>query len=238
MKQGFVILFVIVVSCTSRNPLPMPVVTDYFPLKKGYYQIYSVDSLVVNQNLETMFNYELKTEVTDSFPNTEGGFTYLIQRSKRLTASSPWTSLPSWSARVSPFLAVVNEGNISYMKIAGPLNNEKAWDGNALNILGGSEKCLVGDAYTCDNYTISSFAKPYEIPGGLHFENTMTVIQNDNKDFIVFQDKRSEIYAKKTGLIYREVMQLNYCTDPDCLGMQFVETGLKYKQSILEYGGL
>ena len=238
MRQGLFILFVIGVSCTSKELVPVSVVSDYFPMKKGAYKIYRVDSVVVNQNREVKYTYDLKTEVTDSFPGSNGGFTYLIQRSKRITSSSPWTALESWSARVNAFQAVVNEGNISFVKMEGPLGNGKTWNGNAFNILGGNEKCLDGNAYTCDNYTIGSFAKPYETISGKNFENTLSVIQNDNQDLIVSLDKRSEIYAKKTGLIYREIIKLNYCTDPNCLGTQFVQTGLKYKQTIGDYGGL
>ncbi len=237
MRQGLFILFVIVVSCTSKEPAPVPVVTDYLPMKKGRYQIYTIDSVVVNQNIEVAYTYELKTEVTDSFPGSDGGYTYVIQRSKRITSVSQWKALESWSARVNAFQAIVNEGNISYVKIAGPLGNGKTWNGNAFNILGGSEKCLNGNTYTCDNYTIGSFAKPYASPSGKNFGNTLTVIQNDNEDPIVALDKRSEIYSKGTGLVYREIMILNYCTDQRCLGMQFVATGLKYKQTISDYGG-
>lgn len=237
MRQFLFMLFAISASCTSTEPNPVPVVTDYLPLRKGAWQIYTVDSVVVNQNTEVLYTYELKTEVIDSFPASDKGITYVIQRSKRVTSSSPWTSLESWSARASAFQAVVNEGNISYVKIAGPLGNGKTWNGNAFNILGGNEKCLEGDSYTCDRYTIGSFAKQYETPGK-KFESTLTVIQNDNQDIIVSLDKRSEIYAKQTGLIYREITRLNYCTEANCLGTQFVKTGLKFKQTISDYGGL
>jgi len=205
---------------------------------RGVFQIYSVDSVVVEQNVETAYRFELKTEVTDSFANAVGGFTYVIQRFKRATPSSPWTALGPWSARANPFEAVVNEGNISYVKIVSPLADGKAWDGNALNILGGTEKCLDRDSHTCDIYSVASFAKPFNASQAKTFDNTVTVIQSDNNDLIVAQDKRSEIYALKTGLVYREINSLEYCTAPDCVGTQFVTTGLKYKQTISDYGGL
>jgi hypothetical protein len=232
-----IILF-LALGCSSKEPAPVPVVSDYLPLKRGVFQIYSVDSIVVKQNAETAYNFELKTLVTDSFPNAEGGYTYVIQRFKRVMSSSPWTALGSWSARANAFQAVVNEGNISYVKIEGPLVNGKAWNGNAFNILGGTEKCLDRDSHTCDIYWIASFAKPYTPSSGRTFDNTVTIVQNDNKDLIVAQDKRSEVYAWRTGLVYREINSLKYCTDPGCVGTQFVTTGLKYKQRISDYGTL
>ena len=236
MRYAVVIIFAL--GCSSNEPVPAPRVSDYLPLKKGVFQIYSVDSVVVKQNTETVYNFELKTLVTDSFPNAAGGYTYVIQRFKRVTPSSPWTALASWSARANSFEAVINEGNISYVKIASPLDNGKAWNGNALNILGGTEKCLDHDSHTCDIYWIDGFAKPFTASPPKTFDNTITIVQNDNHDLIVAQDKRSEIYALRTGLVYREINSLEYCTDVGCVGTQFVTTGLKYRQTISDYGGL
>jgi hypothetical protein len=236
MRHAFVIVFAL--GCSSKESVPAPRVSDYLPLRRGVFQIYTVDSVVVLQNAETVYRFELKTKVTDSFPNAAGGYTYVIQRSKRATPTSPWTALGSWSARANSFEAVINEGNISYVKIASPLSNGKAWDGNALNILGGTEQCLDHDSHTCDIYLIESFAKPYTTSSARTFDNTMTVVQSDNNDLIVAQDKRSEIYALKTGLVYREINSLEYCTDASCVGTQFVTTGLKYRQTISDYGAL
>ena len=234
----YTIIILLTLGCSSKEPLPAPQVSDYLPLKRGVFQIYSVDSVVVRQNVETAYSFELKTLVADSFPNADRGYSYVIQRFKRVTSSSPWTAKGSWSARASAFQAVINEGNISFVKMASPLEDGKAWDGNALNNLGGTEKCLDHDSHTCDIYTIGNFAKSYAPSPTKTFDNTVTIIQNDNKDLIVAQDKRSEIYALKIGLVYRETNSLEYCTDPGCVGTQFVTTGLKYKQTISDYGGL
>ncbi len=238
MRHCPLILFAFVIGCTSNEPSPVPAVTDYFPLKKGAFLVYSVDSVVVSQNVETPFHYDMKTQVTDSFATTTGVYTYVIQRSKRMSSSSPWTAMESWSARVDQFQAVVNEGNTPYIKINGTLTDGRAWDGNALNILGGNEKCIDHESFNCDIYTLADFKKPFKTTAGTTFENTLTIIQNDNKD-IVSQDKRLEIYAAKIGLVYREITALTYCTsNPSCVGTQFVTTGLKFKQMIGDYGGL
>ena len=97
------IIIFLALGCSSKEPIPVPVVSDYLPLKRGVFQIYSVDSLVVKQNVETAYSFELKTLVTDSFPNAAGGYTYVIQRFKRVTSSSPWTALGSWSAGPTRF---------------------------------------------------------------------------------------------------------------------------------------
>src|SRR5258706_12681496 len=130
----YTIIMLLALGCSSNEPQQVPLFSDYLPLKRGVFQIYSVDSIVVDQNVETAYRFELKTLVMDSFPNATGGYSYVIQRSKRVTSSSPWTALGSWSARADSFQAVMNEGNISYVIIATPLANEKPWEENQPNI--------------------------------------------------------------------------------------------------------
>ncbi|HNC14193.1 MAG TPA: hypothetical protein PLF59_20600, partial [Cyclobacteriaceae bacterium] len=49
---------------------------DYFPLHKGFYQIYNVsETRYLNINDSESRTFQLKTEVVDSFINQEGGYT-------------------------------------------------------------------------------------------------------------------------------------------------------------------
>jgi hypothetical protein len=230
--------FILAAACTSKDPIQVPVVTDYLPMKVGAYFLYAVDSVVTHQNTPVDYSYQLNIQVVDSFANATGGYSYALQRSKRANATAPWTAMNSWSARTTPFQAVVDEGNTAYVKISGPLMNGKAWDGNALNDLGGTDQCPGNGTFTCDVYTLANFRLPYSIPQGLSFPNSLTVVQSDNEDLIVFQDRRSEVYALKTGLVYREIIQYHYCTDSGCLGQQQIDQGLQYHQTLIGYGGL
>jgi hypothetical protein len=245
MRIGVVVLVFAMTFCTSKEATPVHAVSDYFPLKVGLYYIYSVDSVITSQGsaccaqgIQTNYVYQLKIQVIDSFPNSEGGYSYVLQRSKRADSTSAWISMATWSARVNPSQAVVNEGNIPYIKVESPLVNGKAWDGNGLNNLGGSDKCLDNSTSTCDIYTLQNFEQPYT-QQGLYFKNSLTVMQSDNQDHIVYEDLRSEVYAEKVGLIYRTITQLHFCTsDTTCLGQMFVNQGIIYNQILLTYGGL
>jgi hypothetical protein len=245
MRFGAVAFVFLMACCASKDATPVPAVADYFPLKVGLYYIYSVDSVITSQGatccspgIQTNYTYQLKVQVIDSFANTEGGYSYILQRSKRPDSVSAWTAMATWSARVNQFQGVVNEGNIPYIKIEGPLVNGKAWDGNGLNNLGGSDKCLVNSSSTCDIYTIQNFGLPYT-QQGLSFKNSLIVVQSNNRDPIVFTDERSEVYAEKVGLIYRTILQLHFCTtDSTCLGQMIVNQGISYNQTLLSYGGL
>lgn len=229
MRSGLICLIAVVLatSCAKDEAEPSATVSDYLPLKVGASHIYSVEETVTQQiSGENKVTYELKTIVSDSIPEADGTFTYVIQRYKRNDPQSAWTNLPTWSARVSKFEAIVNEENIGYLKVLAPVVEGKEWNGNLPN------------TQDVDKYSLIEVGKPYSVNSTDTYPNTITVLQNDNKDLIAFQDKRSEIYAEGVGLVYREILQLEYCTDPACLGQQKVKKGLAYKQVLKEYDGL
>jgi hypothetical protein len=210
-------------ACTSDEFTPADKGLDYFPLKKGFYQIYKVDSVGYSEVADPVtLAYELMTEVTDSFPNPEGSFTYVINRYKRVDSSSPWRDLDTWSVRVNGREAVVNEGNVPFVKLIFPVKTNLSWNGNKFNSLDEDEYKIIA---------IESFSA-----GGATFEQALTVEQEDNDDFIVFLDQRKEVYARDAGLIYKEITQLTYCVEDDCRGQEIIESGTQYKQELIEYG--
>lgn len=170
-------------------------------------------------------NYQLRVSVIDSFPNDEGTFTYVWARSKRSSTSAQWQNIDTWSARPSATEIVINEQNISFVKLSFPVKDGSQWNGNKFNTLGE------------DDYAIISHNEP-AVFGGISFDKTTTVLEEDNDDHIVFLDQRKSVYARGVGLIYRALTQLNYCTLDNCLGQQKINNGLVYKQEISEYGDL
>jgi hypothetical protein len=226
----------ILVSCNDSEETVAEKDTTYFPLKVGAYQIYTVEETQIDQVNTIELKYELRTEVTDSFPNQNGGYTYIITRAKRNNSTLPWKAFDSWSARVDDKQAVVNEENIPYVKESFPLLEGKTWNGNLLNALGGNEKCGTLQE-SCDIYSLEDVARPYEINPDLSFAKTITIIQNDDHDAIVGEDVRKEVYAQHVGLIYKETSILEYCTVGSCVGKQEIVKGLIYTQVIHEYGG-
>jgi hypothetical protein len=82
---------------------------------------------------------------------------------------------------------------------------------------------------------VTDFDQSISLETGLEYPKTMKVIQNDFTDAIVGRDERSEIYARNIGLIEKEVIQLEYCTTPGCLGQQKVDKGVIYRQTLKAY---
>lgn len=211
-------------SCSNNEPHPVRSDLEYFPLKKGVYQLYQVEETqyTVVEGPVTQ-NYQLMTEVTDSFPSTGGGTTYVIYRSIRIDETDSWQYLDTWSVKANENAVVVDEGTTSYVKLAFPARTGKVWDGNFYNANGE------------DEYTFKSVGTTISV-NATSYDDCVDIIQNDYQDPIVSVDVRREVYARGVGLVLKEVNLLNYCTDVDCLGKQEIETGTVLKQEIIEYG--
>ena len=222
----FLIAFVAiaVISCDSSDENPsVDTGKDYFPLRKGNFQIYDVTNIEYTLGVPETLRYELKTIVTDSFPNSDGNYTYVIQRSKRNEGAAEFSYLDTWSARMDTREAVMNEENTSFFKIKLPVAKDDEWDGNLYNSKG-------EDTYLMQEVKTSFTAN------GTSYDDCIVINQNDNQDFVVTLDQRKEIYARNIGLVCKEVRLLNYCTVGSCLGQQQVESGAIYTQTIKAYG--
>lgn len=196
---------------------------DYFPLQKGNFKIYSVNEIRFSEfsQPETLA-YELKTEVVDSFPSGNK-LIYVIHRSIRDTENDPWQFLDTGSAWSTEREIVQQEGSIPFVKLVFPVKKGNRWNGNTYNTLG------------ADEYEVTAQQKE-EIVDGTTFEQTVTVQQEDNDDIIVFQDRRTEKYARGIGLVFKEMTQLHYCTDDNCLGQQKIDEGVILKQILKAHG--
>lgn len=197
----------------------------YLPLVTGAYQLYDVHEkrYYASAQVEEV-QYRLKAEVIDSFPSGIDAYTYVVHRSIR-TGDEPWQALDTWSVRSAENEFVVSEGATPFVKLKLPYKSDNRWNGNTYNTLG------------VDEYGYGPIGLPKEL-NGMRFENTLEVLQEFNQDPIVFRDERKEIYATDVGLIYKEVIQLHYCTDDACLGLQKIDEGTEMKMVITGYGKL
>ncbi len=210
----------------DENPIVVEDESAYFPLEIGRYLIYQIDQTSYSElDPPHVSTYQLKIETVDAFETVEGDLQFVFYRSTRATESDPWEYEDTWSAKRSAIRAVMKEGNTSFVKLSFPLRENREWDGNTFNTLGE------------DVYEAIQVKKPFTIEGLPEFPKTITVMQSDNQDFIVFQDKRSEVYAKDVGLIEKKILQLNYYTLPiEDIGKQKIKNGIDFSQRLIEYG--
>lgn len=212
------------VGCSSDNdPVTPP---DFSPLKKGIYQTYDVEEIIYELGDPDTFQYELMTEVVDSFAS-EGGYRYVIHRNKRLPSQVEWTYLDTWSAQKTNQELIVWQENVPFVDLKFPVKEGVTWNGNAYNNVINPSTGKREDEYSLQDTGVGQ----EELPG-----NYATVLKEDNQEFIVYYDKRLDTYVDQVGLSYREITQLEYCTSNDCLGQQIVNSGKIYKQRIKTYG--
>ncbi|MEJ0054390.1 MAG: hypothetical protein WDN75_01290 [Bacteroidota bacterium] len=236
LNQTIFIFLILLVACQSRDVRPKGTGTEYFPLKVGTFWVYDVAQTNFTQlSGQTSSSYQLKVQITDSVPSARG-FDYVMERFQRSASGQPWTSIETWSAEKDQFQAVLREGNVPYIKLTFPFSDGKSWDGNALNTKGGTDRCSNG-SLNCENYVIADWMKRFE-GTNVSFEDSVTILENNDDDPIVKKDVRKSVYARSVGLVYREVTTFEYCTVGDCIGKQVVENGIVLKQTINDYGGL
>jgi len=216
----------LVISCDSSvEPKALDTAKDYLPLRKGIFHLYDVTQIKYELGVPETLAFQLKTAVVDSFANNTMGYSYVIHRSARNDSQSPWVYMNTWSSATDELEAVTQEENIAFVKFKLPATEGMAWNGNMYNDIGE------------DEYKLESPGE-VKVYGGKTYEQCFTVNQNNNEDLIVFLDQRKEVYAKHVGMIYREIIQLQYCTQEEsgCLTQQVVEEGLIYYQTITDHG--
>lgn len=74
-------IVIVAMACEPESKSVRPDDTSFFPVQVGRYFIYSIAETQYTQSARVDTLYELKVEVTDSFPNVEGGHEYILKRS-------------------------------------------------------------------------------------------------------------------------------------------------------------
>ncbi|MEQ8925125.1 MAG: hypothetical protein RLO81_04890 [Fulvivirga sp.] len=210
-------------ACNNDERIPLAAGEQFVPLEVGLYYDYQIDEILYTNDIVVLdTTYYLREEVVESFINAQDSV-YVIYQYTKANLVDDWSYFDTWQARINNQQLIVTEGNTPFVKLTFPIFAGKIWDGNSQNQL---EE---------DNYQLDSLYFPYTI-NDQQFESTITVVQNDNEDFIVEQDRRYEVYALNVGLIYKEELLYSYCTDDNCLGQQQIQSGVFRTQSLIDYG--
>lgn len=213
-------------SCDSENNniVVAEKPSDYFPLAKGEFQIYDVHQITYTLGVPAEENFALKTIVVDSILRDDDVYDYVQYRYKRV-AGGEWMYAGTVSIQAGERELVSNEENSRYLKFRTPFTPGYTWNGNAYNNHG-------EDAYVLQDAHVSVQA------GETSFQDCLVINQEDNEDFVVFLDQRTEVYARGIGLVLKELRQLHYCTrtESGCLGQQIVDEGVEYTQTLVTHG--
>lgn len=222
-------------ACASREVLPQFTGKEYVPLAVGMYWEYSLTTTTISPVDGQVNNLQdIRLEVTGQ-TKEDGVDKYVIQRFSRPQGTTDYTPEETWSVEADEFRYIQQEGNIPFVRLQFPLTEGKTWNGNAFNTEGGTDDCGDGN-FTCDTYRAADLAKPYELPGIVTYNDTVSIFEQESDDPIVGKDFRLSVYARGIGLVYREKNYLEYCTIGPCIGQQVVENGIIERQILLTYG--
>lgn len=196
---------------------------DYFPMEKGLWWEYEVDLTTYNLLDSIPQHFFLREVVADTFTDLSGNTAFRLERFSRPDAAAEWELDSVWTARVSASQAVRIENNVPFIKLTFPLAEGKEWNGNALNNRGE------------ESYVVKSLGASLEV-GDTTYANTLTIVQQDIPDTLVFQDMRFEYFAREIGLVKKEYIQLKYCSTEECFGQKTIDSGRKLYMELVAHG--
>lgn len=212
------------VSCRPDKADPVTPGYDYFPLETGRYVIYDVreDHYALNA-VPVQRIYQLKEVVGAAYDDVTGQRAYRLLRFRRSAESQPWRADSVWSARLTVEEAIRGENGVDIVKLRFPVSDRLRWDGNQYNTAGE------------DAYELRNSGQPYRV-WDKQFPDTVTVLAQQDST-LVSQDTRIEVYARQVGLIYKERVQLQFCSSsPACIGTTQIDYGIRQVYRIHSFG--
>jgi hypothetical protein len=200
---------------TCKECTELPEGAAFFPIEVGRFIAYEVNEEEVTLGRPAVVrNYQWKEVIAERYTDPAGQPAYRIARFRRNTDGQRWEPDSTFTLRVFADHAVRNENGHDFVKMVFPVGEKAVWNGNIYNTLGE------------DSYELRNINKPYNV-GTAGFDRTATVIQQ-NDSTLVNQDKRIEVYAAEVGLIYRERINVQFCSStPACVGKAQIDYGTR-----------
>jgi hypothetical protein len=189
-------LVFIAASCKKEKIIPGSASYNYIPVTEGRYVVYDVDSVYHSDNDGNTddsvysWHFQLKELIGETFMDGQGQPVQIIRRYRRDADSTQWMEVGACTQLLSSAAMYRTEDNISYHKLAFPINTTIQWNGN--------------DANTLDDemYVYESVHSSLTM-NAMNFDSTLSILEVDEDNFVE-KIYGEEIYASQVGLIYRE----------------------------------
>lgn len=205
MLKRIIVLFIstlLLTQCTEVvKPAEEEIGRDYFPLAIGNFWIYDVTETTFNNKPKTSagdsVNYQVRERIAETYTDQSGQLTYKIIRSRRTLPSAEWGQDSLVIIHKLQNSVQISHNNIKTINLIFPVTEGKTWNGNAFNNRGTAE------------FIYNEVGNPFTIRDTV-YDKTVRVIQAYDKNIINFEDQQ-EVYAYGVGLIYKRVIDYNYC---------------------------
>lgn len=172
--------------------------SEYYPYHKGNIREYDFDSTSYDWASGSVLRYHewIKETVTDTFRDLSGDLAYRIEQFRSSDSGRSYYFYAINTVKSDQFGFQRVEDNQRYVKLVIPIADKKKWDGNIYNSLGFEEYKYVG------------VGKPY-VDKYNDYPDCVFVSQQEDSTFISV-DRKAEVYAKNTGLVYRLNQSVKY----------------------------
>lgn len=214
---------VFIAACKKQEAVKTTADFSYCPLVVGNWISYEVIDINIDEpsDVYDTLNYKIK-EIIDSSFIDDNEQVYRIERYIKLNDSANWTIKDVWFANYTKNSIQMVEENQRFVKIIFPVKINSTWNGNAFNINEPKQ------------YEITSLDLPETI-NNMAFDSVLQVTQFNISNLI---EKRVEIekYAKKVGLVYKELTDIYSDKITSVPIEERAKTATIYKMTIIAYG--
>lgn len=203
----------------------------YYPYAEGLWWEYDVDSTFYNDfSGDTVHAvFILREEFDTFFVANNGEMAIRIERYRKVNQNAPWQGPRIWWTYITDDYAVKVEENNPYVKLNYPARQGDQWNGNRLNFM---------DAW---DYTYEYVDQPLTVNGN-SFDSTTSILQISYETLLEKQFYK-EKYARRVGLIEKDVIDIRGYTDSDNIPdtivkplMNRIKSGVVIHQKIRDWG--
>jgi hypothetical protein len=230
LKQQFTlrpILLLTLLCLVACQPDPVAATEpgyEYAPVETGRYCVYDVSEQQYALNAAPVQRtYQVKEVVGTSYTDATGQAAYRLMRYRRTTSTMGWQLDSIWAIQRTDNQLIRTENGLAFVNLMFPVSERLTWNGNRYNALGE------------DTYELRNVGRPFRVVDTT-YDQTLTVIGR-NDSTLISQDKRLTVFARQVGIVYRERVQLQFCSStPTCVGTNQIDYGIRQVYRLRQYG--
>ncbi len=229
MKKYFSVILILSLATTWSScskiseQLPLPALTDYYPLAVGHTLVYRLDSTVTTSFGQALVihSYHLKDVISDTVLDNQGRLSFRVFRFITDTLEQTgWQALSTYY--ITPTqntIEVMDDHNFRFIKLAEPMREGFSWKGNTyIDTRSANSPVQYMDnwdyIYQDNNKTFNSLMGPIDL--------SVTVLQADetsppgpfNPLYYQQRNYSVEVYGKGIGLVYKDFLHWTWQTTP------------------------
>lgn len=219
---AFILSVLLISSCTKKvdeDLSELSVGYNFYPLEIGKYILYDVDSIYWDDFLRAEVHHrsQMRYECVDSFENGTGEISYVINVQQRATPTSPFVANDVIHVTRNNDRLVVNQGNMNFINLVFPVEENKNWDGLSMIPLENQSHFPERFHNPAWNFEYTNVNHSYD-PGNRYYQHTVTVnhideqLNDPDEDSTAYAYKNysQEVYAYNVGMIYKELVYWVY----------------------------